>query len=338
LNKITILYLFLILFISAVSAQAASIYSYASGVQMSEQVNNLMSQKKSSKQIKELEKLGATLIAEGETSLAQDVYQFLLSQEPSNKKIFQYTVLRGDIYVLNKNYSLALLSYEEAHNINNKNFDLEIKIGSILFENGLYNLAAQSFISALNIDKKSDFAKEKLGDIYTALEEYAQALIYYEDSKNLNENMIVNMLFAYQQLNQMQKALDFAQRYMVVYNEAWSDYLMGKLYFDNRKYKDAKAYFLKVIDKNPKDFSSYLYLADICINYDIDFNHAKLLLDKAQSIDSSYSVIYMMFAMLSHKTGAPKEAKSYAQTAYKKAKTDFIKQEAKKLLDFLNSI
>jgi tetratricopeptide (TPR) repeat protein len=337
LNKI-ILSLILIFFAFSQISNAADL-SEMSDEQLSSSIDESLSQKRNKDNIKKLEDFAESLLQNKKYDYARRIYFDLLKEDPSKKKTFLYNVKLGDSYIEEKNYAQGLLYYEEAHNIYDDNLDIQLKIGSVLFGNALYNNAKLVFLSALKIDKKSNEAKEKLGEISFILGEYDDALKYYEsiDSKNYNENMVINMLHSYHRLNQKQKAENFGETYLLVYDDFTAHFLMGKLYFDGKNYREAKKHFLHSIEKDVRNFSAYLYLADIAMNYENNTDETKLFLDKAASIDSSHASLDIMYSMLYNKTGNIKEAKKYAQSANKKAKTAFSKQESQKLLEYLNS-
>ncbi|MDR3049714.1 MAG: tetratricopeptide repeat protein [Elusimicrobiota bacterium] len=339
MNKIISLLTIIFVFFAFSQISAAAVLPEMSDEQISSSIDAVFAQKRNKDNIKKIEDFAESLFQNKKYDYSRRIYIDLLKESPSKKKTFLYNVKLGDICVEEKNYVQGLLYYEEAQSLYDDNLALYLKIGSVLFGNGLYTHARSVFLNALKIDKKSNEAREKLGEISFILEEYVDSIRYYEsiDSKNYNENMAMNMVHSYQRLNQKQKAADFGKTYLLIYDDFAAYFTMGKLYFDNKDYKEAKKYLIESIKKDNRNFSAYLYLAYIALNHENNIDEAEFFLGKASDIDSSYSSLDIMYSMLYNKAGDIKSAKKYAQSANQKAKTAFTKQESQNLLDYLNS-
>ncbi len=304
--------------------------------EMSLKIDNAKNKKE---EIALLEEFAQMLHKSGQYAAAENLYKALLEEKVSKKKRFQYNVSLGDIYALQKNYTLSLDSYRKAEALYKKNLDLKLKTGDILYKSNLYNLAEQNFLEALNIDKDSDYAKRRLGDIYFSQLRYSKALEYYGSVKNvsIDKELVVNMALCYRSLDKTDEAIALTGDYLLRHgNDDEVFFLSGLLYADKRMYDSAEEQFSKSIAANDKNYIVYVYLAAIYMEND-KVKKAKKYLDKAYSLNPSYSTIDLMYSEIAYKMGRIYEARRYAHNASLKAKTPFVKEYAQKMIDFLNN-
>ncbi|MDR1103764.1 MAG: tetratricopeptide repeat protein, partial [Endomicrobium sp.] len=139
--------------------------------------DNIVKNKKGN--LKKLELLAKNFADRGFYNRALDVYDRILLQKPSKKKIFEYYVIIGDLYNLKKDYNLSLEYYRKALEIRKNNAEVVVKIGNIFFEGSLFDLAEKMFLDVLKIDKKSVKANRGLGDLFYKQGIYAKAINYY---------------------------------------------------------------------------------------------------------------------------------------------------------------
>jgi len=326
LNKLfCVSILILISFISAAFAQAdVEIYSRSA------------SEKKESKTVIALENRVEQLIEGKQYLQAMGVYEELLRQNPPKKKKFIYNIKLGDLAELAGDYGLSLDYYKKAESLYRKSLEVKYKIGDILFKSNLYTLSESVFLSALDIDKNSNYAKMRLGDIYfsqnlyqKALERYLDIDVYYYNAQIVN-----NIAQCLRSAGRIDEALKLTNDFLLSNENPQIYFLSAVLYSEKEMYKEAEEQFLNAARLDPEDFASYVHLAGIYLTAG-DLKKAKENLDKAYKLNSSYCAVDLLYAHIAYKKGKIYEARRYAHNAYMKAKSDFTKMMAQKMIDFL---
>jgi len=285
------------------------------------------------------ERFAETLLESGQYGAAENAYKKLLDLNPPKKKKFKYYTRSGDIEAQQKNYSSALEYYKKAQAFYPKDVEINLKIGDILLASNLYNLAEKSFLDALAVDKNSDYAKKRLGDICFYRNQYARALEYYNviDLSHYDEDIAVNAAVCLRYIGQIDDALKRINYFLSENQSAEAYFISGMLYADKKMYAAAEKQFLNSIGADGKNFIVYVHLAGI-YSVNNEEEKAKAALDKAYALNSSYAVVDLMYAEISYKSNRIYEARRYAYNAAAKAKTPFVKEQAQRMLDYLNSI
>jgi tetratricopeptide (TPR) repeat protein len=300
-------------------------------------VNEVNIVKNKKERLKELDLLAKSFVKRGFYNRALDVYGKILEQKLPRKKFFEYYVIIGDLYNFKKDYNLSLEHYKKALRICKNNVEVMVKIGEIFFKGTLFGLAEKMFLDVLKIDKKSVKANKGLGDLFYKQGIYAKAINYYiKIPKEFYEIEIVkNMMDSYKNLNKINEAIDILEPFLEKHIDYELMFDMGLIYMNIDNYEKAKEWLLKSLEINTNNFKNYVYLASL---YDLTGEHKKAieLFNKAYDLDSSYASVDFMRASLAHKIGRISEAKIYASESYKKAKSVFVKNQAKKLIEFLN--
>lgn len=306
-----------------------------------EEINKIISEfdhiKKKKDEIIILERLARKLSDIGQYTAAENVYIMLLNQKVSKKQKFSYYEYLGDIYALQKNYSMSLDTYRKAESLYKKNTGIKIKIGDILLKSNLYNLAEDNYLSVLSIDKGSDIAKRKLGDIYFKQEIYTAALKYYSDISHLSfdKDLIINMAISYRAINKIDESISILEEFIIENQDPEVYFMLGILYVDKRMNDKAEKMFLRSLELEVGNIAVYIHLSSLYI-FEGDLDKAKEFLDKAYRLDSSYAIIDIMYSVISYRKGRFYEARRYAYNASLKAKTSFVKEQARRLEKFLN--
>jgi tetratricopeptide (TPR) repeat protein len=297
--------------------------------------DNIVKNKKEN--LKKLELLAKSFMERGFYNRALDVYNRILLQKPPRKKIFEYYLIIGDLYNLKKDYNLSLEYYRKALYIHKSNAEVMVKIGNIFFEGNLFELAEKMFLDVLKIDKKSVKANRGLGDLFYKQGIYAKAINYYIKipKEFYGREIIKNMADSYKNINKTNEAIDILESFLAKHIDYELMFDMGLIYMNIDNYEKAKEWLLKSFEINTNNFKNCVYLASL---YDLTGEHKKAieLFNKAYGLDSSYASVDFMRASLAYKTGRIREAKIYANESYKKAKSIFVKDQAKKLIEFLN--
>ncbi|MCL2334923.1 MAG: tetratricopeptide repeat protein [Endomicrobia bacterium] len=311
----------------------------ALSVKTEEMSVNIDSAKNKKERIALLEQYAEMLTETGQYGAAKNAYERLFGLNPSKKKKFKYYTKLGDIEALQKNYSSALEYYKKAQALYPKDAEINLKMGDILLASGLYNLAEKSFLDALAADKNSDYAKKRLGDISFYRGQYANALGYYNeiDLSHYSEEITVNTAISQRSLGKIDDALRTVTYFLAKGPSAQVHFIAGMLYSDKKMYDESEKHYLDSIDIDGKNFIVYVYLAGI---YSLkgDEEKAKAALDKAYALNSLSPVVDLMYAEIAYKSGRIYDARRYAYNAVTKAKTQFVKEQAQRMLEYLNSV
>jgi tetratricopeptide (TPR) repeat protein len=289
--------------------------------------------------IKLLEYLAEMFIKNNQYDSALEVYNELLDcKKTHKKKKFKYYVKLGDIYNLQKKYSFSLEYYKKALTLYKKNIDVRLKIGDILLKSELYNLAEKFFLEVLEIDKNSDLAKKGLGDVFYYQGVNTKAINYYNNinPENYDKETVERIVSCYRTLKNTDDAVKVLDMYMQKNKDAELFFLYGLLFIDKEEYLQAENMFLNAVKYDKNNFKVHMYLAVI---YDLtgEIEKAKKTTEKAYSINSSYAVVDLMLAKIYYKMQEFDNAKKHINNAYIKSKTVFVKNYAKKMLDFMNN-
>lgn len=267
------------------------------------------------------------------------VYGLLIENTKSKKQKFEYYMNLGEVFEMAENYPSSLEAYEHARGLYKKNEKVNIKIGEILLKSNLLNLAEESFLNVLNSNKNSENAKKRLGDINFLQNNFTAALEYYNslESDFEQKDKIIKSAIVRRELNDTREAIRILEVYLQEVDSKDVDvlFLLGKIFIYERIYDSAEKVFFAFIEIDENNFIPYLYLASI---YEIEkkFEKAAQYINKAAKLNSDLAVIDLMNARIAYKMNRLSQAKQYAKTSYSKAKTSFVKEQAKRLSDHLN--
>jgi tetratricopeptide (TPR) repeat protein len=294
--------------------------------------------KNKKEEIKLLERLAEILVSGGQYGHALDIYYRLLKYKkvPRSKK-FKYYVKLGDIYGLEKNYGPSLECYKKASFLYKRDIYVRLKLGDMFLKSNLYNLAEKSFLEVLAVDGNLDSAKKGLGDVFYYQHINTKAVYYYNqiDPKNYDKETVIKIVNCYRDLNRIDDAMKILSAFAEEYKDTELFFLFGLLFADKKEYLKAEDMFLKAIECDKRNFKVYVYLASI-YNLMGEIHKAKKISDEAYSMNSSYATVDLIQAEIAYKMGKLYEAERYAFNAYTKAKTVFVKEQAQKMIDFLN--
>jgi tetratricopeptide (TPR) repeat protein len=311
--------------------------SYESKV-ITESLIDVNTSKNKKEKIEELEFLAEKFIDKKFYNRAIDIYKRILRQNLPKKKLFKYYVKIGDLYILKKDYVLSLNYYKQALYIRKKSSEVMIKIGRIFLEENLFIIAEEMFLDALKTDKHSIEAKRGLGDTFYKQSIYIKAVGYYNQipKKVYDRELVKNITDSLINLNKTNEAIAILEPFLKEHDDPDLMFDLGVIGINRMDYALAEDWFLKSLKVNEDNFKDYVYLAFL---YDLKGGNKKALkmLNKAYAIDSSYAVIDFMRAKAAYKIGRINEAKAYANEAYNKAKTIFVKVQVQKLLKYLNN-
>ncbi|MDR3307113.1 MAG: tetratricopeptide repeat protein [Endomicrobium sp.] len=294
--------------------------------------------KNKKEKLKELELLAKSFADKGFYDRAINAYNGILRWKLPKKKLFEYYVKIGDLHSLNRNYVFSFDYYKKALHIRKKSSRIMVKIGYILLEENLFTLAEKTFLDALKTDKHSIEAKIGMGNVFYKQGIYVEALQYYDKipKKFYDREVVKKIADCYINLNKTDQAVAILESFLKERDDSELIFDLGIIYMNRSDYNTAEDLFLKYLKMNNGDFKVYVYLASL---YDLKGESKKALkmFNKAYTIDSSYAVVDFMRAKVAYRSGRISEAKAYANEAYNKAKTTFVKDQIQKLVKYLNS-
>ncbi|MDR3071769.1 MAG: hypothetical protein LBU29_04175 [Endomicrobium sp.] len=332
--------LFIVSFLVSISVSNVIGFSGEQSLEANEIFTKIDMPENGKQKIKFLEELAQKYVRFDKYDLAVIVYKKLLNLRTTKNKKIEYHIKLGDAYDLQKNYVLSVESYKNALLFDKKNVDINLKIGNIFLKNNLYDFAKTNFIAALAIDKNSNAAKRGLGDVFFCQNIYTKAVDYYSQvaSETYDKQIVMRIAKCYRSLNKIDNAIAILKAFMAAKDiDLEMIFLQGLLYMDKKEYVKAKNLFSYLVTNGVKNFKGCVYLA---LLYDLtgETLKAKKMFDKSYEINPSCSAVDFMRAKISYKLGRVYEAKEFANSAYGKAKTVFVKQQVQKLINFLNNL
>jgi tetratricopeptide (TPR) repeat protein len=294
--------------------------------------------KNKKEKLKELELLAENFANNGFYNRAINVYDNILKQKLSKKKLFEYYVKIGDLHNLNKNYVYSIASYQKALKVRKRSSQVFVKIGNIFLEEKLSILAEKMFEEALQIDKHSIEATIGKGNILYTKGNYKKALeCYNKIPKEFYDREIVKKIAdCYISLNRNNEASTILESFLKEHDDYELIFNLGMIYINRSDYNMTEDLFLKFLKNNSDNFKMYVYLGSI---YDLKGESSKALkmFNKAYAINSSYAVVDFMRAKAAYNMGRIRDAKTYANEAYNKAQNIFIKDQTQKLIKYLST-
>jgi tetratricopeptide (TPR) repeat protein len=293
--------------------------------------------KNQKEKIETLEKFASNAYKDNQYDLSLCAYSKLLSFKNNNKKNFNYYMTLGDIYCLKNNYFFSMEMYQRALSIYKKNEEINIKIANLYLKNNMYEFAQEIFDSILKVNKKSVNAKKGLGELFYLQNDYQKAIFYYEqvDFFHSDEDIIVKVSNCYNNLNQIDKSIEILEKYTKDNKSFEVLFFLGKLYVESHEYLKAKEIFLNLYEKNKYNFKNCLYLANVYYLLG-EISLSRHMLGHSYKINP-FSAVDILQAQAAYKLGRVDEAKKYAKRALEKSKTVFLRDQAQKCLDFLQS-
>lgn len=171
----------------------------------------------------------------------------------------------GDVYfnmgtsaLVNKNYTVALTNLLTAVERCPDRSDIHNNLGMAYYFKNQQKLAFKHVNMAIKLDSKNTDARSNLASLYLDTKQYDLARKEY--STVLND-------------------LTYTKQYITYYN-------LGKLEYDQKKYNEARSYFVQSIKENPNACASQYYLGLI------EFKEKKYKNAQNYFKDSYYGVCY----------------------------------------------
>ena len=95
-------------------------------------------------------------------------------------------IKRGDIYLGQNKYNLAILAYKKALELDPQNLHAPNNLGDVYLGQGKYDLAVSAYKGMLKLDPQNVYALNNLGALYYIQEKYNLAISMYKKALELN--------------------------------------------------------------------------------------------------------------------------------------------------------
>ena len=163
--------------------------------------------------------------------------------------------LLGHVYLIQKNYNLALNYYNKATKINSNFSDIWVNKGVIYKNIGNYNQSLESYNKAIQIKSNYLEAWFNLGNLHLRLKDFNETIKSFKKVLELNPKNIdalLNLGFSYLKLKKYQNALDHYDKAIKInpnFAKAWSN--KGIVLKELKKYQNALNHYNKAIQIDP---------------------------------------------------------------------------------------
>jgi tetratricopeptide (TPR) repeat protein len=195
---------------------------------------------------------------------AIDIYEGIVSEDAENLLI-QYQL--GKLYAQTKQPAKAIDTFKNIIQKDSTNANYHYRLGVAYGLLQKRNLKINSFLKAYKIDREHIKSIHQLALAYTFLRDKDSANIFINKGLAVNPNHInlnklkINNLYREEKFTE---AIQFLQRIDTLEpNEHYTQKMLGRCYFNFKKYEKAKKYFNKAIRIDRSDFKAYTYLGDI---------------------------------------------------------------------------
>ena len=245
-------------------------------------------------------KLGILYTEEKEFKKAISIFESILKIAPNSDKILYYL---GALYQQLENFEKAIVYYSMIDNSSELFFDSNLQISKLL--RGLVS----------QYDKKSYL--EKLQFVRGKLENLgSEEALLVKDSLIFSEAYFLGHHHEYQSaINIMKKIsnLDIGHKYF-----------MANLYDKVKRYEDAIALMMSVIEENPENAHALNFVGYLILENDSDFDKAYKLIKKAVEIEPNDAYIRDSLGWYFFKIGDFSKALVELKKAWNAQKSDVI--------------
>lgn len=195
---------------------------------------------------------------------AIDVYESIVSEDAENILI-QYQL--GKLYAQTKQPAKAIDIFKNIIKQDSTNANYHYRLGIAYGMLKKRNLKINSFLEAYRNDNEHIKSIHQLALAYTFLRDKDSANLFIDrglgvDPNHINLNKLkINNLYREEKFTE---AIQFLQRIDTLEpNKHYTQKMLGRCYFNLKKYEKAKKYFNKSIRIDGADFKAYTYLGDI---------------------------------------------------------------------------
>ena len=235
-----------------------------------------------------LDRIGRLLMRVGQLDKAEELYQTLLTQNPTETDVGHYYHQLGNIKNNQGEYSESVSFYEKAPDIQQKNLPANHpelatsygNIGSVYNDMGEYSRALSFYEKALNIQQENfpenhpELATSygNIGSVYNDMGEYSKALSFYEKALDIQQNNLPanhpslatsysNIGLVYKDMGEYTKALSYYEKALLVRQKtlpsnhpelATSYNNIGSVYNIMGEYPKAHSFYDKALDIRKK--------------------------------------------------------------------------------------
>ena len=175
--------------------------------------------------------------------------------------------LLATLYYRNSEYHDALRLLARLQALRPDNADFVYREGLCFEKIGNSPAAVSQFLRATVLDSVNEFYFAHLGQAYFRVQQYDSCVIAYQKAAAIdNENPLfyLNIALAWQKLDSTQRAADAFRNSIVAYHpEAIASVYrqLGALYYNGKRYRDARNAYRKALEWNTNDKDAMFYLA-----------------------------------------------------------------------------
>lgn len=201
---------------------------------------------------------------------------------------------RGQVYVLQSRFDLALESLRKSIAKHPRNALAHFELGKLLYQSNDLMEAKKAALEAVRLEKNNPQYLQKLGAICLALKEVDEAIAYLERAAALDPDspqVNYSMGQAWQRKGERQKAAEFIKKFQELkWREEQVEELeralaRGERMLDEGKDAEARAAFEQVVQADPNNWTAHGYLAEMFLGA-TDWRKAWPHLAKMEELDA----------------------------------------------------
>lgn len=273
--------------------------------------------------------------------LGGDLEKFKTTDQSFNNldlEKFEKFMIRGDFLFSSQDYRDAILQYKMATSIKPKDITAWFKLAETYRKTYEYDKAIDTYIESLKLNKFYLPSLSKLARTYIHIYDLDSALEYIKTAKNIdpqNPDVLFTLGYLYDTHGKEYEALKYYHE-SLVYDFSQVDALfeLGKKYFKNRDYENARLQFKKVITVQPNFYPAYIYLIQISSIIDHEYQFKKYY-EELLSLFPSIAEINAANAMALIEKQNISEAQAELDKAIRKNKYSIISLSTQANLDRL---
>jgi tetratricopeptide (TPR) repeat protein len=173
----------------------------------------------------------------------------------------------ADAYFTNKDYANAEVYYKKCLELGKDPKIANYKLGYIKNDQEKFQKAVEYEMAAIKLDKDYAAAYNELGYAYSKLSQKSDALESYIKASDLNPNNavyaanIADLYYTAEGIKDLDKAIEYFKKSLAIENtSATSNYKIGWILNEKKRYSEAKPYLNKAVQLDPKYSEAWIEL------------------------------------------------------------------------------
>jgi tetratricopeptide (TPR) repeat protein len=201
---------------------------------------------------------------------------------------------RGQVYVLQSRFDLALESLRKSIAKHPRNALAHFELGNLLYQSNDLMEAKKAALEAVRLEKNNPQYLQKLGAVCLVLKEVDEAIAHLERAAALDPDspqINYSMGQAWQRKGERQKAAEFIKKFQELkrreeqVEELERTLARGERMLDEGKDAEARAAFEQVVHADPNNWTAHGYLAEMFLGA-TDWRKAWPHLAKMEELDA----------------------------------------------------